>query len=214
MFVKICGITSPEDASVAEEAGADAIGMIFVAGSKREVDLERGAEIASAVGPFVTKVGVFRDASVDEVRDAVRRLRLDAVQLHGAEGPDVVAELRPDVEVIKALAFRRELTVDALLDYRADAILLDGWVAGSGRTFDWRAAERLAGTPRLIVAGGLDPANVADAVAALHPYAVDVASGVEASPGVKDPDKVRDFVARAKRAADRGGVPVSPPENP
>ena len=212
MFVKICGITSPEDASVAEEAGADAIGMIFVAGSKREVDLERGARIAAAVGPFVTKVGVFRDAPVEDVRRAVRRLRLDAVQLHGGEEPDVVAELRPDVHVIKALAFRKDLDVDTLVAYGADAILLDGLVAGSGRRFDWRAAQHLAGTPRLIVAGGLDPSNVADAVTVLGPYAVDVASGVEASPGVKDPVRVRDFVARARRAAADSGTTGSPPE--
>lgn len=198
MFVKICGITSPDDARVAERAGADAIGMIFVSGSKRQIDLDRAEEIAASVGPFVTKVGVFRDHPVDAVRTSVRRLRLDAVQLHGAESPEVVAALRPDVLVIKAVAFRADLELADVRSYGADAILLDGVVAGSGRTFDWSAAERFVGFPRLIVAGGLDASNVAAAVAALRPYAVDVASGVEASPGVKDADRVRAFVAHAK----------------
>lgn len=211
MFVKICGITSPQDASLAERAGADAIGMIFVSGSKREVDLGRAGAIASAVGPFVTKVGVFRDAPVGDVREAVRRLRLDAVQLHGTEGPDVVAALRPDVLVIKALAFRLDLELETAEGYGADAILLDGVVAGSGETFDWEAAKRFAGLSRLIVAGGLDPSNVAAAVAALRPYAVDVASGVEASPGVKDPVRLREFVARAKRTASDLDVPSHGP---
>lgn len=200
MYVKICGITRADDARAAEDAGADAIGMIFVSGSKREIDLVRAQAITAAVGPFVTKIGVFRDAPIDEVRAAVVRLRLDAVQLHGAEDERYVAALRPDVAVIKAVSFRRDLTRGRLDEYQADAVLLDGAAPGSGRTFDWAAAEALAGYPRLILAGGLDPENVMDAVSVMAPYAVDVASGVESAPGLKDGARVRTFVARAKAA--------------
>ena len=212
MNVKICGITTADDARLAEAAGADAIGMIFVSGSRRELDVERARPIVAAVGPFVTKVGVFRDAPLDEVRAAVVRLRLDAVQLHGSEEPPYVAALRPDVAVIKALRFVRGMSVDDLDAYAADAVLLDGAVPGSGRAFDWEAASAVAGHPRLVLAGGLDPANVAGAIAAMRPYAVDVASGVEASPGRKDHVKVRAFVARAKGAAiDCSGGGHAPP---
>ena len=211
MYVKICGITSPDDARDAESAGADAIGMIFVAGSRRELDLERAPPIAAAVGPFVTKVGVFRDAPLDQVRAVIVRLRLDAVQLHGSEEPAYVAALRPDVAVIKALRYAPGLTPHDLDAYAADAILLDGAVPGSGRAFDWRAASSLAGHPRLIVAGGLDPDNVSRAIDAMAPYAVDVASGVEASPGRKDAAKVQAFVARAKGAYARRSVGAQEP---
>lgn len=200
MRVKICGITRPEDARMAERVGADAIGMIFVPGSKRELDVERALPIARAVGPFVTKVGVFRDAPLDDVREAVLRLRLDAVQLHGGEDPAYVAALRPDVAVLKALRFSPDLGRVDLEAYGADAVLLDGPAPGSGRSFVWDHAERLRGFPRLVLAGGLDPDNVAAAVAAMAPYAVDVASGVESAPGIKDAAKVRAFVGRAKEA--------------
>jgi phosphoribosylanthranilate isomerase len=200
MFVKICGITTSGDARMAERAGANAIGMIFVSGSKRELDVERALPIAASIGPFVTRVGVFRDAPLDDVRAAVLRLRLDAVQLHGSEDPAYVAALRPAVAVLKALRFAPELRAADLAAYDADAILLDGASPGSGRAFAWSEAEHLRAFPRLILAGGLDPDNVDRAVAAMAPYAVDVASGVESSPGVKDRAKVRAFVARAREA--------------
>lgn len=213
MFVKICGITRPEDARAAQAAGADAIGMIFVRGSKREVDIDRAAPIASAVGPFTTKVGVFRDAPVDAVREAVGRLRLDAVQLHGSEDASYVAALRPEVLVIKALAFTPDLGPAEVAGYGADAVLLDGMTAGSGEAFDWKAARHFAAHPRLILAGGLDPGNVERAIAELRPYAVDVASGVERAPGRKDEAKIRAFVAAAtsagRWASPKGGRPDS-----
>lgn len=201
MFVKICGITRPEDARLAESAGADAIGMIFVSGSRRELDVERAAPIAEAVGPFVVRIGVFRDAPIDRVRGAARRLRLHGVQLHGSEDAAYVAALRSELTVVKALSYHSDLTADDLAAYGADAILLDGPDPGSGRAFSWAEAAPLVGASRVVVAGGLTPENVHRAVEAVRPYAVDVASGVETAPGLKDQAKVRAFVARAKAAA-------------
>ena len=207
--VKICGITRPEDAALAERAGADAIGMIFAERSKRRVDAMQAAEIAAAVGPLVTRVGVFVDASPDDVRRLVGALRLDGDQgwgrlslhLHGAETPAVAAALRPSVQVIKAWSFTPGLRPEVMTRYPADAVLIDGLRPGSGERFDWEQAAGLRQLPRLILAGGLDPENVAEGIAALRPYAVDVASGVESEPGVKDPAKVHAFV-EAVRAAE------------
>lgn len=210
MFVKICGITRPEDARVAERAGADAIGMIFAPGSKRRLDFERASAITAAVGPFVTRVGVFRNATIDEVHHAVERLRLHVVQLHGDEDSSYVAALRDQVTVLKAVRFSLEIGLTDLQAYGADAVLLDGAVPGSGETFDWDRAAPLRAHPRLVLAGGLDPDNVAHAIEAMAPYAVDVASGVESAAGIKDADKVRRFVSAAKapRFRSREGLAI------
>lgn len=197
--VKICGITTPADARAAERAGADAVGMIF-APSKRRVDLPAASEIVAALGPFVTTVGVFRDTPLDEVVDILERLRLDVAQLHGSEGAGYAAAVRRHARVMRAYSHAEAPGPEALLDYPADAILLDAARPGSGERFDWRAAAAWRGHPRLVLAGGLDPENVAEAVAALQPYAVDVASGVERSPGVKDHELMNRFVERARGA--------------
>ncbi len=197
MRVKICGITRPEDALLAEKAGADAIGLIF-ASSKRRVSLAQAARILGAAGSFITRVGVFRDQPLAQVRELARILRLDAVQLHGAEDEAYALALRDEVRVIKAVSFSPLLTREGLLGFPADAILLDGSSPGSGEPFDWRWAKGLRGLPRLILAGGLTPETVEQGIRALEPYGVDVASGVEAAPGVKDAEKVRRFVVVAK----------------
>lgn len=202
MRVKICGITRVEDALAAERAGADAVGLIFAARSKRRVDVARAAQIGAALGPFIARVGVFVDAPLAEVVEAVDAARLSAVQLHGAESAEFAAELRGRVRVIRAVAHAPGLTPEALADYPADAILLDAAVPGSGSAFAWREAEAWRGHPRLILAGGLTPGNVGPGVEALRPYAVDVASGVESAPGVKSARLVREFVAAA-RASDQ-----------
>lgn len=202
MFVKICGITRPEDARAAEAAGADAIGMIFVPGSKRQLTMAEAEPVAAAVGPFVTRVGVFRDAPVHEVRATASRLRLHVIQLHGDEDQHVIAELRDQWTVVKAVRFEPALEPETLAAYGADAILLDGLDPGSGTAFDWQAAAALKGMDRLVLAGGLTPVNVARAIEAMHPFAVDVASGVEAAPGIKDPAKISAFVSTAKAARD------------
>lgn len=197
--VKICGITRAQDALAAEAAGADAVGFVFAPSSKRRVSVAQAARIAAELGPFIARVGVFVDAPLSEVREAVAALRLDAVQLHGQEGAAYAAALRPQVGVIRALSFRPDLSPVALQDFPADAWLLDGPRPGSGEAFDWSRARALASLPKLILAGGLTPHTVAAGVLALQPYAVDVSSGVELSPGIKDPLAIQEFVRAAKR---------------
>lgn len=199
--VKICGITSPADARLAAAAGADAIGLIFAAGSKRQVTVEAAGPISSASGPFVQRIGVFRDQPLAEVLSTARAVRLDAVQLHGSEPPAYVAEVAGQFPVIRALAFRPELTVAELEAWPADFILLDAVSPGAGLPFDWAAAEHLAGYPDLILAGGLRPDNVAEAIAILRPAAVDTASGVESAPGRKSAALLEQFVRSSRAAA-------------
>ncbi|WMT58258.1 phosphoribosylanthranilate isomerase [Truepera radiovictrix] len=198
MRVKICGVTRTEDALLAEAAGADAVGFIFAERSKRHVTLEAAREMSAALGPFIARVGVFVDAPFEEVVACVRALRLDAVQLHGGEDAPYAAALQRHVRVVRAVGFSPELDPAALSGYPADALLLDGLTPGSGERFSWAAAAAFRGWPRLLLAGGLTPDNVAAGIAALRPYGVDVASGVELRPGVKDPRKVQDFVRAAK----------------
>lgn len=205
MRVKICGITRIEDALAAEAAGAEAIGLNFVPHSKRRIDPALAAEISAALGPFIARVGIFVDAPLDAVQRTVQTARLDAVQLHGREEPSYAAALRGRVRVIRALSFSPSLTPERLRRFPADATLIDGIDPGSGRAFDWAEAAALRGVPYLILAGGLTPENVGAGVRALRPYAVDVASGVESSPGVKDHDALRRFVAQARAAAAEGG---------
>ncbi len=201
--VKICGIRTPEDALTAAAAGADAIGVILTP-ARRQVTVNGAREIVAALPPFVTPVGVFVDASPDDVEAVARHLRLGAVQLHGDESPDACATLRDrGITVIKAVR------VDDRLDRRlvvarypaASAILLDtrveGVHGGTGVTFPWDVAAGLSRDVRLIVAGGLTPENVTRALDTLDPYGVDVTSGVEAD-GRKDPEKVRAFVERVR----------------
>jgi len=206
--VKICGLTRPDDAVAAERAGADAIGMIF-APSKRCLELPAAAEIIAAVGPFVTTVGVFRDAQLETVIDTLEQLRLDVAQLHGGEGASYVAAVRRHARVLKAFSHTEVPDPASLRDHPADAFLLDGPRPGSGEPYDWRAVAAWRGHPRLVLAGGLNPANVAEAVTTLRPYAVDVASGVERTAGVKDHDLVRRFVEQV-RAAERSASPAAP----
>lgn len=211
---KICGITTPTDAAAACAAGADAIGINFYPESRRYVDPERAAAVAAAVSHPVKRVGVFVNADVDAMLALHRRCELDAVQLHGDESPDVVAALR-GVAVIVARRVTTA-TVDDVVEFTARcrevgaspaALLIDahvpGHYGGTGAVGDWEAAGRLAARgdiPPLILAGGLTPDNVADAIRAVRPAGVDVAGGVEAAPGTKDADKMRAFVDAAKRA--------------
>lgn len=196
--VKICGITTPHDALVAQSAGADAIGMIFAPRSRRLVTTDQAAAIVAALGPLITTVGVFRDAELAAVEDLVDELRLDAVQLHGSESAEYAAALAPRVKVLRALPFSSAPTPAAVDGYPADAFLLDAATPGGGSVFDWHEVAAWRGHPRMVLAGGLTPDNVAGAVATLLPYAVDVASGVESAPGVKDAQAVRRFIREAR----------------
>jgi len=195
--VKICGITRPEDALLAEAAGADAIGLIF-ADSKRRVEHAAAAEIIAALGPFISVVGVFRNAPIAEVIDTLTSLDIAVAQLHGDENADYAAAVSRHARVLRAVSYGQAPAPAALTGYPASAFLIDGSVPGSGSTYDWQQVAAWRGHPRLILAGGLTPDNVAAAVAELRPYGVDTSSGVESSPGIKDAESVRRFVANAK----------------
>lgn len=204
--VKVCGLTRPQDAIAVEAAGADAAGVIFAAGSRRRVDVVQAAEVLAPLGPFVARVGVFVSPTLDQLLTAVAALRLHAVQLHGdlAGGDEALwAELRARVAVIRAVPWSPGLDLGALAPSPGDTVLIDGPHAGSGRPFDWEGAHGLRRLSNWILAGGLEPGNVARAIARLAPPAVDVASGVESEPGVKDPRRLAAFMA-AVRGAETG----------
>ncbi|HSQ21420.1 MAG TPA: phosphoribosylanthranilate isomerase [Coriobacteriia bacterium] len=203
--IKICGLTRPEDAVVAVAAGADALGVVL-APSRRQVTLDQAAAVFADVPPLVARIGVFVDARADDVWEAVARLGLSAVQYHGAEAPET-CEVAP-VPVIKALRVGPGFDASAADAYRdvVSALLLDtlvpGEQGGTGVAFDWNdVAERIPRWAAVILAGGLTPGNVGDGIRALRPYAVDVSSGVESAPGIKDHALIRSFCA-AVRAAD------------
>ncbi len=198
MFVKICGITREEDALLAVAVGADAVGFVF-APSSRQVNAGRVADIVKRLPADILTVGVFRNETPKRVVGLVHQAGLQAAQLHGNEPPAVVQEVKQEVRtVFKAVAAGSE-AFERAGEFGADAILVDAATPGSGQVFDWRLAEDApAGVP-LIMAGGLTPDNVAEAIAKVRPWGVDVSSGVEQAPGVKDAILVRDFV-RAARA--------------
>lgn len=200
--VKICGITSRSDALAAVGAGADALGFMFYPASKRHVAPEAVAAFVGDLPPFVVKVGVFVDASEDDVRRIAGTCGLDALQFHGDETPAYCARFGP-TPVIKAFRVADQSSLAALPSFAVSAWLLDSYVAGqlggTGERFNWNLAveARSLGRP-VILAGGLTPENVAEAVQQVAPYAVDVSSGVESAPGRKDPAKLRAFIAAAK----------------
>jgi phosphoribosylanthranilate isomerase len=195
--VKICGITRAEDAVAAEQAGADAVGLIFAEHSKRRVTLEQALTISRSVGPFISRVGVFVNHPLHELEEIAQTLKLNAVQLHGQEDAIYAKSVGKNYRVIKAISFQNQDPKD-LLNFPVEAILLDGLRPGSGETFDWSVASSFKGFPNLILAGGLTPANVKAGIEALKPYAVDTASGVENSPGIKNHAQLQDFVRAAK----------------
>jgi phosphoribosylanthranilate isomerase len=201
--VKICGVTRAEDADLAVRAGADWLGLNLWPRSRRWVDARaagRVAEAARAARADVTLVGVFVNQAPEEIEALVEAVGLDLVQLHGTESPEICA--RFGERAIKAMAIRGMEDVRLLDDYPDVPFVLDTPspdFGGSGRTFDWTLAKAAVGSGhRILLAGGLTPANVALAVREVAPFGVDVASGVESSAGVKDPDKVRRFIAAAK----------------
>ncbi|MDA0699764.1 MAG: phosphoribosylanthranilate isomerase [bacterium] len=198
--VKVCGVTRASDAVMVEAAGADAIGVIFAAGSRRRVDLAQAADVLAPLGPFIARVGVFVDPTPSEVDAAISQLRLQVVQVHGAVAADVRDAVRGRAALVRAVSWGQAFDADEVAAWPVDAVLVDGPRAGSGERFDWTEAAVLARLPRWVLAGGLDPLNVADAIARLRPYAVDVASGVEASPGIKDATKVAAFMAAVRAA--------------
>lgn len=199
--VKICGITRIEDLDAACAAGADALGFVFYAKSPRNLAIERAAALVKALPPFVQSVGLFVDAAPDFVEAVLRDVPLDLLQFHGEESPGFCARFgRP---YLKAVRVRAGVDlVKYATDYReACGLLLDAYVpgvpGGTGERFDWSLIPAGLSRP-IVLSGGLAPENVADAVKRVQPWAVDVSSGVEAAPGIKDAARVAAFVERAK----------------
>jgi phosphoribosylanthranilate isomerase len=207
--VKLCGITSLDDAKLAADAGAWAIGTIFAEESPRRVDPATASEIGAAMRRRVEVVGVFRNSPLDEVVELADLCSLTMVQLHGDEGPTFCAEVahRTGLKVMKAARVRDKASVQALRAFRVgvDFHLLDAYVegmpGGTGETFTWALANERGPGPPLILSGGITPGNVAEAIAGVRPYAVDSASGTESSPGVKDPAKVTAFMRAVEQAS-------------
>jgi phosphoribosylanthranilate isomerase len=199
MFVKICGITSEEDALLAVAMGADAVGFVF-APSSRQIAAARVREIIPRLPPETMTVGVFRDATRQQVLQTVDQCGLRAAQLHGRETAEDSRWVAERVGFMIKAFVAGEPELDRAADYGAHAVLIEGPSPGSGRVFDWSLAEGAPANQRIILAGGLDPTNVADGIERVGPWGVDVSSGVESSPGRKDPRKVRAFVAAAREA--------------
>jgi phosphoribosylanthranilate isomerase len=202
--VKICGITSLEDAHAAVDAGADALGFVFYPPSPRCITPEQAEQIIRTLPPFVTTVGLFVDVTLATVSETLARCGLDCAQLHGRETPEFCRQIsRP---VIKAFRIKNAESLTHVPDYHVSAYLLDAYVegalpGGTGASFSWELAARAKPYGPVILAGGLTPENVEIAIAHVRPYGVDVSSGVERAPGVKDHRKVRQFIGRAKAAA-------------
>jgi phosphoribosylanthranilate isomerase len=209
MWVKICGITNEEDALLAAALGADAVGFVF-APSPRQIAPVRAYDIVRRLPPEILTVGVFRDEAPKRVADICLRTQLRAAQLHGRETPADAAWVRRRVPfVIKGFA-AGDPALDEVDQYRVDAILIDSPEPGSGRVFDWSLADGAPVDRPVILAGGLTAANVAEAIARVRPWGVDVSSGVERSPGCKDAVKLRDFIAAVRGAEPAGYVSDAP----
>ncbi|WP_321365799.1 phosphoribosylanthranilate isomerase [uncultured Desulfuromusa sp.] len=200
--IKICGITNLEDALCAAEAGADALGFVFYKGSSRYICPEKVRDITAALPPFVVTVGLFVNAGSEMIEQVMHTAGLGVVQLHGDETPeDCVLAPYP---VIKAIRVKDAGSLTEAENFQVSALLLDAWsdqhYGGTGESFDWQLAKKLTGRRPLILAGGLNPENVAGAIRTVNPYAVDVSSGVEKSPGHKDHDKVYKFIQQVREA--------------
>ena len=205
--IKICGLTRPEEAAACAAAGANAIGLVFYPPSPRNVTETQARRICDALGPRTATVGVFVNESLDAILEKARRCRLSAVQLHGQEPPELGAQLADaGLAVIRGLYLHGDPPVSAMERYPATAYLVEcgggKLPGGNARTWDWGAARAWAARRPVVIAGGLDPDNVARAIAEAGPAAVDVSSGVEQAPGSKDIRKVTRFI-RAVRGCPR-----------
>ena len=201
--IKICGTTNLDDALIAVEAGADALGFIFVPNTPRYLPPDEAAKIIEELPPFITTVGLFVNAEQKEIDTIANNCSLDAIQLHGEEPPELCVTLNR--RVVKAFRVKDESSLSRLHDYHVRAYLLDtyvkGTMGGTGKVFDWNLAVKAKQYGRIISAGGLNPHNIASAILRVRPYGVDVSSGVEASPGRKDPAKVKAFIGAVRAAA-------------
>lgn len=200
--VKICGITNLEDALLAVEAGADALGFVFFRESPRHIFPEQAAGIIKNLPPFVQTVGLFVNEEPGTVNATADQCGLDLVQLHGDETPEFCRGVKR--RVIKAFRVKDLTSLEEMKNYHVAGCLLDAWspsaYGGTGKTFNWEIAATAAASGDIILAGGLTPENVAEAIQIVRPYAVDVSSGVESSPGKKDGDLIRRFFQRIKES--------------
>jgi phosphoribosylanthranilate isomerase len=223
--VKVCGITTIDDARLAADAGAWAIGMIFVSESPRVVDLGEAEQIGRSMQRRIEVAGVFANAPLDELVNVAELCNLTLVQLHGEEGPSYAREVarRTGARVIKAVAAKDPATVRRLRSYHhVDFHLLDAYVpglrGGTGKTFHWEYARHRDYKVPLILSGGITPDNAAEAIAAVEPFAIDSASGTEASPGIKDPGRITALMRAVRQAdgvsEDPADEPVAPPAAP
>jgi phosphoribosylanthranilate isomerase len=199
LFVKICGITSEADALLCISLGADAVGFMF-APSVRQVAVQTAADIVKRLPPEILTVGVFRDEAPQRVVEMVHQAGLGAAQLHGHESSQETQWIRARLPMVIKAFPAGDRTISRFEEFGADFLMVDGDNPGSGKVFDWKLAEGVADPTRLIVAGGLRPDNVAQAVAHLRPAGVDVSTGVESAPGRKDPLLVREFIINARNA--------------
>jgi phosphoribosylanthranilate isomerase len=202
--VKICGLTNLEDAQWAAQCGADALGFILSEKGPRFLEEDIASSITAQLPPFISRVGVFVDEKIDTVKRIADSCKLDYVQLHGEETPDYCDKLREQVNcrIIKAFRVKGAESLAGIKDYFLDSILLDAWSpeahGGCGVSFDWKLALDVAKNCPIILAGGLNPKNVAEAVKQVNPFAVDVSSGVQSTARQKDRDKVLEFIQAAK----------------
>ncbi|MEW5942813.1 MAG: phosphoribosylanthranilate isomerase [Pseudomonadota bacterium] len=201
--IKICGITRAEDGLAAARAGADAIGLVFYPPSPRHVTVAQASEIARALPPFVTTVGLFVNPEAEEVEAVLHQLHLDLLQFHGEEPPEFCR--RFGMPYLKAVRVKTGVDLIQYADFYPDAkgLLLDAWVegvaGGTGKSFDWGLIPAQLPLP-VVLSGGLDPSNVETAVRRVKPWAVDVSSGVEAARGIKDAAKIAAFVQGVRNA--------------
>lgn len=211
--VKACGLTTPDDARLAADLGAWALGMVFWKPSPRACPLDVAEDIAAELRRRAELVGVFVNATLDEVADAAERCELSILQLHGDEGPAYCREAarRTGARVMKAVRVRDRASIAALQAFSVDLHMLDAHVpgrpGGTGTTFNWELIDGHRGSVPVVLSGGLTPENVGEAIVAARPYAVDTASGTEAAPGLKDPALLRAFFA-AVEGADRELAPA------
>jgi phosphoribosylanthranilate isomerase len=199
VFVKICGTTSEEDALLAVAMGADALGFIF-APSTRQVAPGIARDIVRRLPPEIISIGVFRDQSPERVVEVVNGAGLKGAQLSGRESAEDTRWIRRRVPMVVKAFGAGDRSIAQAKDYGADVVMLDAPSPGSGQVFDWRLAEGVPSGVRFLLAGGLTADNVGEAIARVRPWGVDVATGVEASPGKKDPRKLRAFIAAARGA--------------
>ena len=211
MKIKICGITNSNDALACAAAGVDMIGLNFYEQSPRYIRPEQARAIARTLPSSTQAVGIFVDTPVEEIRHVARDVGLRVVQLHGSESPEMCAELARDFEIIKALRMDDRFDAQRASVYPMCTILLDTYdgrmAGGTGDIGDWEVARTTKKfASRLILAGGLSPENVAQAIATVNPDGVDVCSSVESAPGVKDPGRIQQFVAAARNAEKIGAA--------